>query len=148
MINNERQAEIEHAIQYVNEHPEYTPEERKWHYWDAGIWVTREGELIPVENLETKHLQNIWRMFQAESVNQKRRTLYKVILDGWAAIDTFSGEDAQYYLESEIVGLERDGDEYGRYTTSPEEWLEQHLFYPWLKNEAQRRGLAIALEMI
>lgn len=94
-----------------------------------GIWVTREGQYIPIHELDDEHLVNIVRLLHRRATNYviKTRRFYLSCAEP-------RGEMAQVAFDQEFEYWCGDGD--------PEwDFLNRQPVWPHLAKEMARRGL-------
>jgi hypothetical protein len=91
-----------------------------------GVWVTKEGKRIPVKNLETEHLMNIWFMLERKA---------KLLSTSIYAYPEPRGDGA---MDAYLQACDYE-DEHG--TPTKQQVLESFSIYPHLVAEFKRRGL-------
>jgi len=95
------------------------------------VWVTKDGQRIPVRDMEDDHVVNTIRLLRRSAAGARLKELD----DAFSCLTFLNGDMAQMAVEQEIAGMMCQDDE---------NWLKDHVpTYRALISEAARRGLAV-----
>ena len=96
-------------------------------------WKTKEGEIVPYEDMEDRHLVNTLAMLHRMAPQQ----LSAARESAWATACTVTADLASYYAEAAADALDQ---------MCPEEYVETHPAFDYLMDEIERRDLHKQLE--